>query len=207
MYPDLSYVFHDLFGTAPDNWLGIFKTFGLLVALAVLSAATLLQKELYRRAQIGQLPGEEKLVVSNKPFSIQDYIFNALFGFIAGFKILYIVQNITAMQTDPGSVLLSTKGSWLGGLLGAALLTAYYYWQDADNRRTGPTEEMKAIYPHDRIVDIATIAVVSGIIGAKLFTVIEQPAAFWADPWGQLFSGDGWTIYGGLIGGFIGTAS
>ncbi|MEO0877297.1 MAG: prolipoprotein diacylglyceryl transferase family protein, partial [Bacteroidota bacterium] len=28
---------------------------------------------------------------------------------------------------------------------------------------------------------------------------------FFADPMGQLLSGDGWTIYGGLIGGFIGT--
>ena len=61
MYPDLSYFFHDLFGTAPDNWLGIFKTFGLMVALAVLAAATLLRKELYRRAQVGQLPGVQAL--------------------------------------------------------------------------------------------------------------------------------------------------
>ena len=49
MYPDLSYVFHDLFGTAADNWLSIFKTFGLLVALAVLTAAYLLRLELERR--------------------------------------------------------------------------------------------------------------------------------------------------------------
>ena len=34
MYPDLSYLFHDLIGTPIDNWLSIFKTFGLLLVLA-----------------------------------------------------------------------------------------------------------------------------------------------------------------------------
>ncbi|PSR13133.1 MAG: hypothetical protein C7N36_09190 [Bacteroidetes bacterium] len=204
MYPDLSYVFHDLFGTAPDNWLSIFKTFGLLVALAVLVAAYLLRLELERRATVGQLPGVPVRVVRNAPMTPQDYVLNAVFGFVLGFKLLYIVQHLPEMQADPSGVLLSGKGSWLGGLLGAVLLSAYYYWQDQSRRREGVQEELKDLYPHDRIVDIATVSVVSGIIGAKLFTVIEQPAAFFADPMGQLFSGDGWTIYGGLIGGFIG---
>ena len=37
MYPDLSYLFHDLFGTPADNWLSIFKTFGLLLVLAIIA--------------------------------------------------------------------------------------------------------------------------------------------------------------------------
>jgi len=153
---------------------------------------------------VGQLPGVPVRVVRNAPMTPQDYVLNAVFGFVLGFKLLYIVQHLPEMQADPSGVLLSGKGSWLGGLLGAVLLSAYYYWQDQSRRREGVQEELKDLYPHDRIVDIATVSVVSGIIGAKLFTVIEQPAAFFADPMGQLFSGDGWTIYGGLIGGFIG---
>ena len=34
MYPNLSYLLHDLIGTDPDNWTSIFQTFGLLMALA-----------------------------------------------------------------------------------------------------------------------------------------------------------------------------
>ena len=34
MYPDLSYLFHDLFGSAPDNWLSVGKTFGVFLILA-----------------------------------------------------------------------------------------------------------------------------------------------------------------------------
>ncbi|MEL6835068.1 MAG: prolipoprotein diacylglyceryl transferase family protein [Bacteroidota bacterium] len=205
MYPDLSYVFHDLFGTTPDNWLSIFKTFGLLVALAVLSAAYLLRLELKRRAEIGQFSGSKAKVISNAPFTVQDYVLNGLFGFIVGFKLLYVTQHLAEMQADPSTVVLSTKGSWLGGILGAGLLTAYYYYIDKGRKGDGPEEVIKDIFPHDRIMDISTVAVISGVIGAKLFTVIEQPQAFFADPMGQLLSGDGWTIYGGLIGGFIGT--
>jgi prolipoprotein diacylglyceryltransferase len=205
MYPDLSYVFHDLFGTAPDNWLSIFKTFGLLVALAVVTAAVLLKSELKRRAEIGQFQGVPAKVISNAPLSVQDYVLNALFGFIMGFKLIYISQNMAAMQGDPSSIILSLKGSWWGGLLGAAILTGYYYYVDTQRKKEGTKEVLTQLYPHDRIMDISTVAVISGIIGAKLFTVIEQPQAFFADPIGQLFSGDGWTIYGGLIGGFLGT--
>lgn len=204
MYPDLSYLFHDLFGTAADNWLSIFKTFGLLVALAVLTAAFLLKKELQRRAEIGQFQGVPAKIVSNAPLSVQDYVLNAFFGFIVGFKLVYIAQNLEAMQADPGGIVISGKGSWLGGIIGAGLLTAYYFYLDAQRKKQGTKEELKTLYPHDRIMDISTVAVISGIIGAKLFTVIEQPQAFFADPMGQLFSGDGWTIYGGLIGGFVG---
>lgn len=204
MYPDLSYVFHDLFGTAADNGWSIFKTFGLLVALAVLSAATLLKLELQRRAAIGQFAGVPAKVVSNVPLQPKDYLLNALFGFFVGFKGGYIFQHVAEMQADPGGVLFSAKGHLLGGIVGMVLLTAYYAFLDRKTRQQGIREEMRTLYPHDRIVDISTIAVVSGVVGAKLFTVIEQPAAFLADPMGQLFSGDGWTIYGGLIGGFIG---
>lgn len=203
MYPDLSYVFHDLIGTQADNWLSLFKTFGLLVALAVLTAAFILKKELERRAKVGQFHAVPAKVVSNTPFTITDHIFNAIFGFILGFKVLYIAQHINEMQSDPASVLLSLKGSWLGGLIGMAIFVAYYLWDDKKRRAEGTKEEIKDLYPHHRIMDISTVAVISGVIGAKIFTVIEQPKAFFADPWGQLISGDGWTIYGGLIGGFI----
>ncbi|MEZ4985634.1 MAG: prolipoprotein diacylglyceryl transferase [Saprospiraceae bacterium] len=204
MYPDLSYVFHDLLGTPADNWLSIFKTFGLLVAMAVLSAARLLYLELKRRSQIGQFAGTPAKVVSNPPMKPMDYVLNGVFGFFVGFKLLYIIQHVGDMQADPSGVLLSGKGSWAGGMAGMVLLLGFYYWQDVQTRKAGIKEEMKMLFPHDRITDITTIAVVSGVIGAKLFTVIEQPRAFIADPVGQLFSGDGWTIYGGLIGGFIG---
>ena len=53
--------------------------------------------------------------------------------------------------------------------------------------------------------DIAITAAISGIIGAKVFALFEGPNAFSnfiRDPLGQLFSGAGLAIYGGLIVAF-----
>ena len=53
MYPDLSYIFHDLVGTDQDNWLSIFKTFGMFLVLAILTAAYFFHRELKRKAGQG----------------------------------------------------------------------------------------------------------------------------------------------------------
>ncbi|MCB0639902.1 MAG: prolipoprotein diacylglyceryl transferase, partial [Lewinella sp.] len=206
MYPDLSYFFHDLLGTPVDNWLGIFKTFGLLVVSAIIVAALILRAELRRRAEAGQFPPSRAKVITSRPLRVTDYVLNALFGFVIGFKLLYIIQHTAEMKADPGDVLLSLKGHWLAGLLGALAFLGYYYWRDGKARALGEQSEMRDIYPHDRLTEIATVAVISGVIGAKVFTVIEDLPSFFANPLGTLFSGDGWTIYGGLIGGFVGVS-
>ena len=54
MYPDLSYLFHDLFNTPYDNWTSIFKTFGLLLALAFVGAALVVFFELRRKEKEGR---------------------------------------------------------------------------------------------------------------------------------------------------------
>ena len=205
MYPDLSYVFHDLLGTSTDNWLSIFKTFGLLVVMAILAAAYFLRIELQRRATVGQFTPVKTKVITSRPMTLQDYVLNGFFGFILGFKMVYIFQHFPEMQTDPSGVILSLKGSWVGGLIGAALFSTYYYLTDGKSRQRGLQEEIRDTYPHHRINEISMVAVISGVVGAKLFTVIEDLPAFFADPMGNLLSGDGWTIYGGLIGGFLGT--
>jgi hypothetical protein len=53
MYPDLSYFLHDVFGTAPDNWTSVVKTFGFFLALSFLTAAYLLFLELKRKKAEG----------------------------------------------------------------------------------------------------------------------------------------------------------
>jgi len=64
----------------------------------------------------------------------------------------------------------------------------------------------KETMPHEKVSDIAIIAAVSGIIGAKIFAIFESTEkirAFFQNPIGALFSGDGLAIYGGLILAFI----
>ncbi len=201
MYPDLSYLFHDLLGTAQDNWLSIFKTFGFFLLMAFIVAARLLKWELQRREELGQFTPERVTVVPGSGVTMWDYVFNGLFGFILGYKIPYAIANIDAWKQDPGGVLLSTDGWWITGLVGAAAFVAYYVYL-ARKPVTGEPYE-KDVYPKARVGPITMMAAIGGLIGAKFFAIIEYMDRFMADPIGVLFSGDGLAIYGGLIGGAL----
>ena len=202
MYPDLSYIFHDLFGTAQDNWLSIFKTFGFFLLLAFLVAAQLLKLELKRREAIGQLKPTKVMVTPGSGVTTWDYIFNGVFGFVLGYKTPYAIAHFAEWQQDAAGVLLSSAGWWWTGLIGAVAFIAYYY--RLDKKPTTQTEAYEAdVYPSSRIGPITMMAALGGILGAKAFAIIEYMDRFLADPLGVLLSGDGLAIYGGLIGGAI----
>ncbi len=46
-------------------------------------------------------------------------------------------------------------------------------------------------------------AAIGGIVGARLYFILEHIPEFKADPLGMIFSGSGLTWYGGFIGGFL----
>jgi phosphatidylglycerol---prolipoprotein diacylglyceryl transferase len=83
------------------------------------------------------------------------------------------------------------------GLMIAAAMVAAYYVLRADFARRGlaakdtSTAEMFVAVP-----------ALCGIVGAKLYHVLETPRELLADPLGQLFSRYGLAWFGGLIAGF-----
>ncbi|MCB0707574.1 MAG: prolipoprotein diacylglyceryl transferase [Saprospiraceae bacterium] len=204
MYPDLSYFFHDVFGTEPDNWTSIFKTFGLFLVLAILLASYLLYKELKRKAEQGLFTYVEVKKIQGQGATPTELIWNAFFGFVVGFKAVYIIQHFAAFQADASAVLLSAKGNWLAGIVGAGIFAAIRYREKTKDKLDKPKTVIEKVYPYDRIGDITIVAAVSGIIGAKVFALVEDLPSFFNDPIGMFFSGSGLAIYGGLIGGFIG---
>jgi len=204
MYPNLSYLLHDLIGTNPDNWTSIFQTFGLFMALAFLSAAWNLYAELKRKEKQGIFTFTPQKVKVGEPVKPLDVAINGLVGFLVGFKGLYIFQNFADVKNDlPGTVFSST-GSIIGGIVGLLIFAGYKYWEQNSEKLDKPVEKTVKIFPSDRTGDITVVAAITGLLGAKIFALIETPAAFFADPIGQLFSGSGLAIYGGLIGGAIG---
>jgi prolipoprotein diacylglyceryltransferase len=203
MYPDLSYIFHDLIGTPADNWLSIFKTFGLFLVLAILSAAYILFHELKRKAKEGLFKPEKVKLTVGEPPKPAEIAMSGVWGFLLGYKGLYAYQNFAALKADAADVLLSTSGSWLGGLVLAVLFAGYRYWDGNRKALPKPKVVVKKVYPHDRIGDITMIAAISGVVGAKVFAVIEDIPALIEDPLGTLLSGGGLAIYGGLIFGFL----
>jgi phosphatidylglycerol:prolipoprotein diacylglycerol transferase len=129
MYPDLSYIFHDLFGTPVDGGLSLIKTFGLLLVLAILTAAFFLNKELKRKATEGLFKPIPVKIIRGAGASNSEIISNGLWGLVLGLKIPHVISNYDKMLRDPSGVLLNIEGNWLLAILGAALFGGYTYWQ------------------------------------------------------------------------------
>lgn len=202
MYPDLSYVMHDLFGTEPDNFFSIAKTFGIFLALAVIVAAWFLSIELKRKEREGLLKPiiqDRTIGLGPKPL---DVFLNALLGFVLLFKIVYVMNNFDAFKWDAAEVLLSGKGNWIAGLIGAILWGGFYYYQKLKLKLPEPKVISERIWPHHRVTDIAVLAALSGVFGSKVFAIFDDWESFLQDPLGTFFSGSGMAIYGGLIVAF-----
>lgn len=204
MFPDLSYFFHWLLGSEPDNWLAIFKTFGVFLVTAILVASFFLYSEMKRKEKEGLFKSKTVKVTQGEGSKLSDVISNAFFGFILGFKGLFAYNNFSDFKIDPASIVFSSKGNWIAGIILAIVFGIYKYWEKNKTKLDEPIVIDKEVFPSEHIGDITMIAAISGIIGAKLFAVIEDLPAFFSDPIGMFLSGSGLAIYGGLFGGFIG---
>ena len=85
-----------------------------------------------------------------------------------------------------------TLGSY--GLMVAIGLICAFFILRADFARRGVSADAEAI------IGITGLA---GLVGSRLYHLLESPAEFFADPWPQLFSTMGFAFAGAIIGGFI----
>jgi phosphatidylglycerol:prolipoprotein diacylglycerol transferase len=201
MYPNFYYIFRDWFGVEL-NGLKLVNSFGFFVAVSFLLASILMGKELRRKFKDGVL-GEGKLVKYwvGKPYSQADYITSALTGFIIGFKFLPLLFDFSLANDNPQDYLLSAKGNLLMGILLGGAFTGFNYWQDKKQRLPEPVEKTKLIDPSHYMGELTLAAFVGGLLGAKLFHILENMSEFAADPIGSIISFSGLTFYGGLIVG------
>jgi len=201
MYPDLSYFFHDFLGTEVDNWTSMFKTFGLFLALTFYSAFVLIKKELKRKELEGDIP---KLILTSKGTSIiPETFFNALFGFIVGFKVPYIYKNFDAFKANPPEVIFTSEGNFAVGILLAVLLSVYFYF-DIKNRPQPAAGTKLAYSAYQKTGNIILVAALTGLIGSRFMSIFENWDSFIQAPIEQLLSGSGLTIFGGYILATIG---
>lgn len=197
MYPNLYYLFWDLFGIK-ISFLKVVNSFGFFVAISFLVSAWLISKEFKRRQALGYFTFTEKKITIGKPATFTEMFLNFLLGFIFGYKILGVFLAKGALA-NPQAYIFSTSGSWLAGILLGAVF-AYIKWQEKHKSKLPkPEERTVRIWPSDRVGDIVIISAIGGFIGAKIFDNLENWDRFIQDPWGNLFSPSGLTFYGGLI--------
>jgi phosphatidylglycerol:prolipoprotein diacylglycerol transferase len=79
------------------------------------------------------------------------------------------------------------------GLMVATALMCAGYTLQKDFERRGL---------HADAYSMITFAGLAGMLGAKLYHLLETPAEFFADPWPLLFSRTGFAWFGGFLGGF-----
>src|SRR6202790_5186219 len=95
-----------------------------------------------------------------------------------------------------------------GLMVATGLLVAAYVLQaDFDRRRDylPPAKKSKGeqVERKDEGFLIIGIAGFAGLVGARLYHVLESPGEFFADPWPLLFSRFGFAWFGGFLGGVV----
>src|SRR5216684_1383416 len=91
-----------------------------------------------------------------------------------------------------------------GLMVATALLVSAYVLQADFNRRRAQLARLPG-YKEQRdegflIIGVAGLA---GLVGARLYHVLESPSEFFANPWNLLFSRYGFAWFGGFLGGFV----
>jgi len=197
MYPNLYYVFKDLFGIELSA-LKLINSFGFFVALCFIISAWALTLEFQRKQQLGLLSFTEEKVLMGAPASLTDLILNFILGFIFGYKIIgaFIIQDAL---NDPQSFILSSKGNTATGILLGLFFLGLKWYEKNKEKLAKPEERIIRIWPQDRVGDLVIYAAGFGFLGAKIFHNLENWNEFIKDPIGALISFSGLTFYGGLI--------
>ncbi len=198
MYPNLYYAVKDWFGVE-INAFKIFYTFGIFVALAFIVGAYVISRELKRKEKQGLLLPREETITVGKPISILDILVNGFIGFVFGYKLLGAFLASRDATIDLQEYIFSMQGSFIGGLILAAVLIFLKYREKNKQKLAKPEERIIRIWPHDRVGDIIVLALIFGILGAKLFDNLENWDRFIQHPIANLLSPSGLTFYGGLI--------
>ena len=161
--------------------------------------AWLLSKELRRKSEQGLFKPTERKIVVGGPATTGELVINFLLGFLFGFKILALFFIGANAVQDPQAYIFSGRGLvWLGLLTGGVFI--WMKWRERKKQQLkSPEERIVRIWPHDRVGEVTVIALIVGLLGAKLFDIFENWDDFLQHPSDYILSGGGLTFYGGLI--------
>jgi prolipoprotein diacylglyceryltransferase len=204
MFPNLYYLFNELFGLNIP-FLKVFQMFGFMMAMSFLAAYYAFSSEMKRKEKEGVLkPIVKTTTKAQAQKELQnDLLVSVVMGFVIGFKVLEALLNGNEFMDNPQSFILSTRGNLLGGIIMAAASGVYRFYQNKKVVLPDENGKKTQMHPYQLMGNFTVAAAVSGLIGAKIFHNLENWGEFMLDPWGNLFAFSGLTFYGGLLFGAI----
>ncbi len=206
MYPTLYHAAKDLLGLELQV-LKLLNTFGVLVALAFFAAARCLSSELARKTGQGLFRVEQREVVPPRPPTPVDLAFSGLFAFLFGYKVFAVALGRVGLDggSDTQGFLLSAEGHLPAGIVSAVVWVGYRYYQGRRLAAEPGEPTLVEGTAADHTLSITGAAALGGLIGAKVFHLLERPESILElvrnPSMSALFSG--LTIYGGLIVGAL----
>lgn len=169
------------------------------VAIGFILAAVVLVAELKRKSSQGLLQPTEMQVMVGRPATAGEIILNFLLGFLLGYKILALFIMDNSATDNPQEFIFSGIGSWPAGI-GLGLLFGFLKWYEKNKQKLPkPEKRTIRIWPQDRVGEITILALIFGLLGAKLFDIFENWSDFLKHPSDYILSPSGLTFYGGLI--------
>lgn len=196
MYPRISDFINDIFGTSINLPI---QSYGFFLAMAFFTAGMILRSEFARMEKIGQVSATKKKVTIGKPASFTELLLTFIISIIIGFKLTGLIVFYDQFSENPQEFIFSGEGCYLGGIILAIGITYYQYYAKKSKRLDVPKTTEVIVPAKDQMWPVLFIAVVFGIIGAKIFHQLENWDDFIADPVGSMLSFSGLTFYGGLI--------
>jgi prolipoprotein diacylglyceryltransferase len=157
MYPTLRDILYDFTGLDIPIFQ-IVQTYGMMVATAFIVSAFFLMKELQRKEKDGLLSPLKKKVLKGKPASVRELITSGILGFVLGFKLIGVVLNYDVFFANPQSYILSTQGSFIGGILFALASSYLRYREKQKDKLDEPELVEETIRPHEHISNIVVIS-------------------------------------------------
>lgn len=196
MFPKLSDLINYLFGSHLDMPI---QTYGFFLTMGFLVGGIVLRSELKRKEKEGLLKSRTITILLNRKISWFGIIPAIVLSSIIGWKFFGIFFYYREFAANPQQFIFSGKGSTPALLIIATVSLLYHLYSRYRAQKSAVEVLQETIHPYQNTWNLMLVAIVSAIIGSKLFDIADNFGAFLSHPIQSLFSFSGLTFYGGFI--------